>query len=484
MNFVSSALGSIGKELDNGKQTCKALFPTDAIMAAMLAAAPAGILTVMLLFSPQLYSETGLACAARMTASNSTGHCSAMCKVGEDYRLADYYYIKSYCFGTMEDWDTNEHTGELIPDQEPVSLVRFKLYPYVLFGCAVVGSLGKILWTVTVTDLAAQTQYVIDGVEEAVGELIVGVKATTVFKEACNEGPSESGGTALETIKEESGKQNGGTYVPKGRNSARRASELRKHTGRASFSYTNFVLQTHGIQEEMWKEIQAFWREKKVYDKFTQLRSVMNQRSKSTKFVRTVILNRLAHFLICVFCAVSMFYFYVIDLIARDGRDLSYTYNCRLPRTFWVTTEQGYLLQTTHCIFTSRASREILTIILFAIYIVMATAEVFWTIHNIHAWRNCFRLVRFLPFENIQDFTAGKNQITDLHLIMALVKVNEGSRDTIYCAMKTLGILGDSEVDIESFLPVFSEVLVWSATEEEGVDDLVSKVVKPSDDKK
>ena len=59
----------------------------------------------------------------------------------------------------------------------------------------------------------------------------------------------------------------------------------------------------------------------------------------------------------------------------------------------------------------------------------MATAEVFWTIHNIHAWRNCFRLVRFLPFENIQDFTAGRNQITDLHLIMALVKVNEGSRD-------------------------------------------------------
>ena len=31
--FASSALGSIGKELDNGKQTCKALFPTDAIMA-------------------------------------------------------------------------------------------------------------------------------------------------------------------------------------------------------------------------------------------------------------------------------------------------------------------------------------------------------------------------------------------------------------------------------------------------------------------
>lgn len=28
---------------------------------------------------------------------------------------------------------------------------------------------------------------------------------------------SETGGTALETIKEEGGKQNGGTYVPKGK---------------------------------------------------------------------------------------------------------------------------------------------------------------------------------------------------------------------------------------------------------------------------
>ena len=62
-----------------------------------------------------------------------------MCKYGEDYRLADYYYIKSFCFGTMEDWDINEVTGELIDGQEQVSLVRFKLYPYVLFGCAVLG---------------------------------------------------------------------------------------------------------------------------------------------------------------------------------------------------------------------------------------------------------------------------------------------------------------------------------------------------------
>merc|ERR1711990_878706 len=107
----------------------------------------------------------------------------------------------------------------------------------------------------------------------------------------------------------------------------------------------------------------------------------------------------------------------------------------------------------------------------------------FWCFKNIATWTDCFRLVSYLPFERINDLvrvpTGGFSisTVTDLHLIMALVKVNEGSCNTIYCAMKTLGILHDDEID--KFLPVFSEVLVWSATEEEGVDDLVSKVVKP-----
>ena len=41
-----------------------------------------------------------------------------------------------------------------------------------------------MLWTVTGGQLAAQTEYVIDGVEEAVGELICGIKQTKVFQEA------------------------------------------------------------------------------------------------------------------------------------------------------------------------------------------------------------------------------------------------------------------------------------------------------------
>ena len=48
--------------------------------------------------------------------------------------------------------------------------------------------------------------------------------------------------------------------------------------------------------------------------------------------------------------------------------------------------------------------------------------------------------------------------------------------------MKTLGVLSEPEID--KFLPVFAEVIVWGATEEEGVADLVEKMVKPSSDSK
>lgn len=48
--------------------------------------------------------------------------------------------------------------------------------------------------------------------------------------------------------------------------------------------------------------------------------------------------------------------------------------------------------------------------------------------------------------------------------------------------MKTLSVLSGNEID--KFLPVFSEVILWGATEEEGVDDLVKKMVKTAEQPK
>ena len=64
------------------------------------------------------------------------------------------------------------------------------------------------------------------------------------------------------------------------------------------------------------------WKAEKVKEKFTQLRSVMQQRSESKKYVRQVIINRIITLSICLVCALSLFYLYVVDITAPDGRDL------------------------------------------------------------------------------------------------------------------------------------------------------------------
>ena len=58
----------------------------------------------------------------------------------------------------------------------------------------------------------------------------------------------------------------------------------------------------------------------------------------------------------------------------------------------------------------------------------------------INSFRKCFRLVQFLPLDNMKSLVGDPNDmndafstksITDLHLIMALVEVNEASRNVI-----------------------------------------------------
>ena len=52
----------------------------------------------------------------------------------------------------------------------------------------------------------------------------------------------------------------------------------------------------------------------------------MVDRSQSTKFVKQVIINRVITLSICLICALSLFYLYVVDITAPDGRDLRLFY--------------------------------------------------------------------------------------------------------------------------------------------------------------
>lgn len=239
-------------------------------------------------------------------------------------------------------------------------------------------------------------------------------------------------------------------------------------------------------------ELKEIWKADESYEKFSELKKVlMEDHGRKDVLVRTVIFNRIMSLLICVTSALLIFYLYVIDLKTDDGRDLSYEWNCRLPRFYHYADRNGNVWETTYCIYTSRASREVLTIILFTLYILIGIGEICWCVHNVRQWRKCFRLVEYLPLHSDFSMSNMKKKsdpgstmtfgVSDLHLLMALVQVNEGSRDKISVPMKVLKCLPEkSQMEADRFLSVFLEVLVWSATDE-GVDDLVKNMVKPDE---
>ena len=69
----------------------------------------------------------------------------------------------------------NETTGYVNKDSK-TSLIFIKLFPFILSTFALVGGLTKIFWEIYDVKYSAQLSLIVDGVEEAVAELISGLK--------------------------------------------------------------------------------------------------------------------------------------------------------------------------------------------------------------------------------------------------------------------------------------------------------------------
>ncbi|CBY08514.1 unnamed protein product [Oikopleura dioica] len=330
---------------------------------------------------------------------NQSATCATVgCKLGEDYRLADYYYIKSYCFGSMTDYVVDPNTGR--PDESTYyPLYRYKLYPYVLFACSCLGSCATMLWTISSSKISMHLEYVIDGIEEAVGELMQGIQMTKKFKEATgpcaddketqtDDGNSEKDQSAkIELEKMKNSFQNGPVF---------------KNSNCDSKGYMKVETEEEGLLDE----IKKIWESDESYEKFHELKKVLlGTHANRDELVRTVIFNRIMTLVICALSALIIFYLYVWDVKSVDDRDLSYEWNCRLPPAYHFTDGDGHTWETTYCIYTSRASREVLTIILFTLYCILFIGEVCWCLSNIRTWKQCFGLVEFLPFDT--DFGHG-----------------------------------------------------------------------------
>ena len=75
----------------------------------------------------------------------------------------------------MYDYEVNETTGYVNKDSK-TSLIFIKLFPFILSTFALVGGLTKIFWEIYDVKYSAQLSLIVDGVEEAVAELISGLK--------------------------------------------------------------------------------------------------------------------------------------------------------------------------------------------------------------------------------------------------------------------------------------------------------------------
>ena len=136
--------------------------------------------------------------------------------------LADFQFLNAYCHQNLIDYEgdsfvssfhtmnrfgwqydlVNKTDGKLLirdDDEVFTDMSYIKLFPYVFFGCIVVGAMGNMLWFSwgvnfsnfklifnaalapfsSAQKISAQTGYVMDGMQEAVGELIVAVKASS-----------------------------------------------------------------------------------------------------------------------------------------------------------------------------------------------------------------------------------------------------------------------------------------------------------------
>ena len=106
------------------------------------------------------------------------------------YPTADFDFIRSYCWGHLEDFMLSENGTVLGKSSNIISYL--KLYPYALFSASMVGAITRnfsknfkwkyteknfenhlsLLWTLSTTQRASRVAFTIFAIEEAVAELL------------------------------------------------------------------------------------------------------------------------------------------------------------------------------------------------------------------------------------------------------------------------------------------------------------------------
>ena len=93
------------------------------------------------------------------------------------------YSQNSFCWGHLEDYVVNYENGQVLGSKTNGTnytyLGYLSLFPYALFALSMIGAITNLLWILTTNRRASQISYLIDAIDEAVGELIANLRNRT-----------------------------------------------------------------------------------------------------------------------------------------------------------------------------------------------------------------------------------------------------------------------------------------------------------------
>ena len=336
--IVANSLGQVNKELgQKTDNTIKGTFACDNVSSSLLMAAPTACLTIMFIFSSRVFGP-GLITCEQYTPAHMHTHSSDMSKC-DYYRMADHDFITKYCYGNMADYSVAEN-GTILTDEngemEKIKLNYMKLFSYVLLCLAGLGGVPKLYWLLTESKRAARVGYMIDGVEEAMAELIAALKGIGLAE--FNKLKEQDGVNKKSVLKQKASRRTKGATE---RRTSVRASQSSKVSAlstiddvenqsnyETSFDQNLTECEKADTLREM---LSKLWNKDHIRQKFTEFEQVAKARAASRELVFIIMFGRVMSLALNIVLALLVGNWYVWDHYHHDHK----AFNCLLPRSYW-----------------------------------------------------------------------------------------------------------------------------------------------------
>merc|ERR1712062_58999 len=434
----------------------------------------------MFIFSARVFSAGLITCSMYtpkyMHHNESDDDC-------DYYKMADHDFISKYCYGNLADYNVSS-TGEV--DMESKTKLNYlKLFAYVLFGLSAGGGLPKLYWTITENKRSTRASYLIDGIEEAMADLLItlkdiGMKNYDRIKQEIKLENVENIGEIKAKAKQENLNINemkaSSIYKdekpgPEKAQNDQNGKSQKVAPKRTTRNLGSFEMESADKAKKIQKMLDSEWKKKEISSKYIELNKVIKARAESRELFYIILFGRFLSIACNIIGGSVIGWYYAWDHNEHDHK----SFNCLLPEAYWYFDDQGNEWKTTSCYILSAGAFNLVCKILFGMYCVLFFLQFLLWYRNYKDMKSEYEMIRYMPIT--ADSVLAKKSISDLHVLLGLVNENNYQRLTIQAGEKVLNGLDSKEQ--YKLLPVLMESIIWSATETK-IEELVERMIERS----